>query len=94
MDAIRRHGTILMRGAALCGWACGAIMVFMPPLREPVGSVRPWGIGLLVAMTVIHCAEIPIGVKIGRKCGVAPARSAFMTAVFGFTWWLPVKRRW
>ncbi len=94
MSVVRRYGVAMMRGLALCGWACGVTLILLPPLREPVGTVRPWGIGLLVAMAVIHCAEIPIGVRIGTRCRVSTARSAFMTAVFGFTWWLPLKRGW
>lgn len=36
---------------------------------------------------VVHGLQIPAGIRRGRRAGVAPARSALMTFLFGATWW-------
>jgi hypothetical protein len=37
-------------------------------------------------------AEIPVSSKIGKSKGVPRARVIVCTAIFGFTWWLPLKK--
>lgn len=49
---------------------------------------------ILIGAVVIHLIEIPsAGVPIGRRNGVPIRRAAFMTLVFGFVWWWPLRRR-
>lgn len=40
----------------------------------------------------LHLSEIPISLKIGRSKGIPRGRVITLTAIFGFTWWLPLKR--
>jgi hypothetical protein len=39
-----------------------------------------------------HCAEIPASSKIGRDKGLSLVRVVVKTLIFGFTWWVPVKK--
>jgi uncharacterized membrane protein HdeD (DUF308 family) len=41
---------------------------------------------------LMHCAEIPVSSKIGRDKGLSLARVGVKTIIFGFTWWVPVKK--
>ncbi len=45
----------------------------------------------LVLLLVIHLAEIPIALSIGRKRDLAIFRIIVSTLVLGFTWWVPLK---
>ncbi|MBW2544718.1 MAG: hypothetical protein JRD43_04500 [Deltaproteobacteria bacterium] len=47
---------------------------------------------LPVLLLLMHCAEIPVSSKIGRAKGISGARIVVNTAIFGFTWWLPLKK--
>lgn len=49
-------------------------------------------IALPVALLILHCAEIPISLKIGAAKGLPSSRVIIQTALYGFTWWLPLKR--
>ncbi len=49
---------------------------------------------IVAAVAALHLAEIFIvGVRTGKEAGKSPAASAVMTFMFGFTWWLPLKKR-
>jgi hypothetical protein len=41
---------------------------------------------------VIHAAELPISLKIGKQAGFSNKTVVLNTLLFGFTWWLPVKK--
>lgn len=47
---------------------------------------------VLVLYWSIHVAEIPHGIRVGRSRGVGAGMAAWKTFLFGFTWWLPLKR--
>ncbi|MBW2636726.1 MAG: hypothetical protein JRC86_04245 [Deltaproteobacteria bacterium] len=55
--------------------------------HSAVGKAVPFVLTLM-----LHLSEIPISSKIGRAKGVPRARVIILTAIFGFTWWLPLKR--
>jgi hypothetical protein len=55
--------------------------------QSTVGKAVPFILTLM-----LHLSEIPISLKIGRAKGVPRARVIILTAIFGFTWWLPLKR--
>ena len=76
----------LMSGAILL-WVAVILLGFVLFPGSAVGKAL-----LPVVVLVIHCAEIPVSLKIGKVKGVSPARVAINTAIFGFTWWLPLKK--
>jgi hypothetical protein len=55
--------------------------------HSAVGKAVPFILTLM-----LHVSEIPISWKIGRAKGISRSRVIILTAIFGFTWWLPVKR--
>ena len=51
----------------------------------------PW---LLVALAALHLAELlAVGYRTGGAAGVSGAKSILMCMLFGFLWWLPIKRQ-
>jgi hypothetical protein len=53
----------------------------------------PWlGWGLFAALMALHIAGMKKAKEIGRSKGLSERRSVLMNLLFGFTWWLPVKR--
>jgi hypothetical protein len=84
----------LMSGA-IAGW----IFVFAGVLAALAGSPY-WTVPALgipwIAFCVIwasHLFEIPVASwRAGKERGLKPARTVLMTLVFGFTWWLPLKK--
>ncbi len=47
---------------------------------------------LPIALFVLHLAEVPLSLKIGKSKGVSRQRVVRNTLLFGFTWWLPLKK--
>jgi len=47
---------------------------------------------LPAALLILHCAEIPISLKVGAAKGLPSSRVIVNTALYGFTWWLPLKK--
>lgn len=55
----------------------------------------PWkeaGAALTGMILGLHVAELPLALQVGKASGVGLARTVVMDLLFGFTWWLPVKR--
>ncbi len=59
-----------------------------------VFSSRASGLALAVlgALFVTHCAEIPVASRVGRERGLSTSRVVVKTVIFGFTWWVALKR--
>ena len=65
-----------------------------------VGLLVPWWIfqnriaGLVIplVMLLLHILELPLALNLGEGKGLPPSRSLFFTLVFGFTWWLPLRK--
>jgi len=53
-------------------------------------QMMSWSI--FIGLVVLHGAEIPIGVKIGKEKGLNTLAAAMKTFAFGFTWWVPMKK--
>lgn len=77
----------LLMGGAVALWTCAILagLVFY-------SSVSWLALVGLVALFVTHCAEIPVSSKVGRKRGLSTSRVVVKTVIFGFTWWVAVKR--
>jgi hypothetical protein len=56
----------------------------------PEGGLKAWG--FFIFLVVFHMSESPVGLKIGRSRNLSAPRSLVKTWLFGFTWWLPLKR--
>jgi hypothetical protein len=53
----------------------------------------PWlGWALFGALMLLHIVELKTAFRIGRKHKLKTGRILLMTLLFGFTWWLPLKR--
>lgn len=77
---------LLMAGAlVLWAWALLAGLVFS-------SSFSGLALVVLAALLVTHVAEIPLSSKVGREQGLSTSRVVVMTVIFGFTWWVAVKR--
>jgi len=50
------------------------------------------GWGLYAALFVLHLFELKTALKIGREKGLSTMRIVVMNLIFGFTWWVPLKR--
>ncbi len=56
-------------------------------LQRPLGGLL--GFTLLV---LLHASELFITLPLGRQKGLSSTRTVLMTMLFGFTWWVPLKR--
>jgi len=46
-----------------------------------------------IGMLIVHIIEIPmVSLKIGKEKGVPVSIVVLKTILFGFTWWLPLKK--
>ena len=53
----------------------------------------PWlGWVLFGALVLLHIVELKTSLAIAKKHKVKTKRAVLMTLIFGFTWWLPLKR--
>ena len=69
-----------------------------------IGTVILWGITiylwvalnfpyLFIILAALHIGEaVNIGPKVGTRHGYSTMSSVVLTLIFGFTWWLPVKK--
>ncbi len=55
-------------------------------------SVRWLGAGLVLGILFLHICELKTALQIGREKNLPDARIWLMDLVFGFTWWLPLKK--
>lgn len=76
----------LMSGSILL-WIAVILLGFV---IFPNGANVAWLI--LIILLLIHCAEISLSLKIGKAKGLSTAAVVFKTLVFGFTWWVPLKK--
>lgn len=56
----------------------------------PGTNLCAWSI--FAGLFVLHTAEINIARKIGRGKNISLLRVVVKTLLFGFTWWLPLKK--
>jgi len=47
---------------------------------------------LPIALFILHLSEVPLSLRIGKSKGISQQRVVINTLLFGFTWWLPIKR--
>ncbi|MBN2659482.1 MAG: hypothetical protein JXR86_20665 [Spirochaetales bacterium] len=67
----------------LLTWAVVAALWILKGIRIP-----------FLAVALLHGAEIfAVGLKTGRENEVPPLKAALLTFTFGFTWWLPLRKK-
>ncbi len=53
----------------------------------------PWlGWLIFAALIVLHLFEMKTALKVGREKGLSNRRIIIKNLIFGFTWWIPLKR--
>jgi len=77
----------LLMGSTVALWICAILvgLVFS-------SSASGLALAVLVLLFVTHCAEIPVSSRVGREKGLSTSRVVVKTLIFGFTWWVAVKR--
>jgi len=76
----------LMTGAIVLYVAVGLLGFYIFPhswVKAVIG---------LVLLLLLHISEIPHAKKVLGGKGLSNRRIAVMTILFGFTWWVPVKK--
>jgi len=43
-------------------------------------------------LLLIHTLEVKKGLSVGKENGFSSSTSVIMTLIFGYTWWVPVKK--
>ncbi len=76
-------------------WICGMVFVLMLYAGLIIGVLASrtplFFTACLVMILVLHILEIGPAMSIGRKAGFSDIHILFLTLLFGFVWWLPVK---
>jgi len=74
---------------AVLGWLFvfgGLLCPFNPGSLKAVWTV------IALVWTVGHPLELFISIPIAKKAGVSKGKAIVKTIIFGFTWWLPLKK--
>lgn len=77
---------LVCNGILLLLHAVGIVVCIVNGLSHPIATL--WFIILM-----IHCFEIPLAFVLLRgNHGVNSTTKSVMTLLFGFTWWVPMRR--
>ena len=67
------------------------ILLWIAAVLLCTAGVTCW---VLVGMLALHVAELfLIGFRTGREYGVSTVRSIVLCLLFGFVWWLPIRKK-
>ena len=77
----------LMANALVLWGAVIALGLYLFPENRTLGAL-----GLFLLVLAIHVSEIPVAYKIGTGKKLSAPRTILKTLVFGFTWWVPLKK--
>ena len=73
----------ILQGGSLALYATGIVLWVLK--KNPF---------LFAGILALHIAEyFMIAGKIGQKAGISKGKSFLLCLLFGFTWWLPLKKR-
>lgn len=59
-------------------------------LLFPGSQLKAWG--FFIGLVILHAAELPTTLRLGREKGLNQGRVILKTLLFGFTWWVPLKK--
>ena len=69
----------------------GSISLYVTGIVLWIWKGFPYLFALILAL---HCSEYFITArKIAAKAGIAPGKAFLRCMLFGFTWWLPIKKQ-
>ncbi len=77
---------LILRSSVLLIWIVLIILAVTGGSLAVVGGVA------FLVMLLLHMAELPISMSIGREKKLETRRVVFKTLVYGFTWWLPLRK--
>ncbi len=66
------------------------VLLLLGFYRYPEDTVM--SISYVTILLVVHIFEISISYKIGVNRNLSPLRVIVKTVIFGFTWWVPLKK--
>lgn len=71
-------------GILLIGIVCFAVFLFPD---------RPYlGFSAFIVTLILHLPQVPRALKVAREKNISPARTVFMTTLFGASWWRNVEK--
>jgi len=59
-------------------------------LLFPENHLKAWG--FFVALIIIHSSELMTSLKVGNEKGLSTSTTVIKTLLYGFTWWVPVRK--
>ncbi len=77
----------LFRNSVLLVWI--VLFLFAFGLSTPISPLFRTA---LVILLLIHAAEIPISLGIGKEKQLSTGIIIFKTLLYGFTWWIPLRK--
>ncbi|MFH2129196.1 MAG: hypothetical protein ABIK68_02380 [bacterium] len=77
----------LLMAGALGLWVISLVAGY---LLFPESHLKAWG--FFFCLLVIHTAELPVSLRIRNKNNPSIQIVIMKTLLYGFTWWVPVKR--
>lgn len=70
-----------------------AVGLYLLGLGLWIFSSLPWiGAGLVIGILMLHIFELKTALMVGREKNLSTTRIYLKNLVFGFTWWLPLKK--
>lgn len=82
-----RYFWAIFRATVAVVWGILLVFGFIFP-SQIAGTVKI----LALLLLVIHLMEVPISIKIGVERGISKEVTVTKTLIYGFTWWIPLKR--
>ncbi len=59
-------------------------------LLFPENHLKAWG--FFIGLVILHSAELLTSLKIGKEKGLSVRTVITKTLLYGFTWWVPIKK--
>lgn len=80
----------VVQGWQIFGYAL-VVLIWIGALLMTLLAGQPW---LLIGLAALHLAELLlIGYRTGKSVGVSAWKGICMCMLFGFVWWLPMRRQ-
>ena len=77
----------LLKNGAIGLWILSVVMGY---LLFPESHLKAWS--LFIGLVILHAAELFTALKIGREKGLTTRTTVTKTLLYGFTWWVPLKK--
>jgi hypothetical protein len=77
----------LLKIGAIGLWIISVISGY---LLFPESHLKAWS--FFIGLVILHALELLTTLKIGREKGLSTQTTVTKTLLYGFTWWVPVKK--